>query len=406
MVVDSFRERFGSDATMLIRAPGRVNLIGEHTDYNDGFVLPIAIDRAIWIALRPRTDRRVVLHSLDFNATASLDLDDLKQGTEGWIEYIKGVAWEFENGLAEQRDKRLTGWEGVSLGDVPRGAGLSSSAAIELAVARAFAEVNDIPWDARQMALLAQRVENRWVGMQCGIMDQMVIASGQEGMAILIDCRSLAIEPAPLPVAASVVILDTSTRRGLVDSEYNRRRTLCEVAARHAGVVALRDLTSEQFHEMLDVFPDDAIPKARHVITENARTLSAADAMRAGDAVRLGQLMNASHESLRYDFQVSSRELDIMVDLARAQDACYGARMTGAGFGGCAIALVDRRRVSDFSSTVSKSYQAATGLVPKLYDCRASNGVEAISLPGARHGPGDGPPVPVAQAARDSSPDP
>ncbi|MEA3310451.1 MAG: galactokinase family protein, partial [Chloroflexota bacterium] len=208
-----FAERFDEPPAFLVRAPGRVNLIGEHTDYNAGFVLPMAIDRALWIALRPRSDRRVSVHSLDFDETAEFELDALEQQDAGWVEYLKGVAWALqEAGYA------LRGWEGMLSGDVPSGAGLSSSAALELATARAFASVSAFPWDPVEMALLAQRAENEWVGVNCGIMDQLISAAGQAGHALLIDCRSLALTPVPLPPETVVVVLDTNTRRGLVAS--------------------------------------------------------------------------------------------------------------------------------------------------------------------------------------------
>src|SRR5512136_35584 len=210
-VGQEFENRFGGRPAFIVRAPGRVNLIGEHTDYNDGFVLPMAIDRAIWIALRPRSDRRVVVRSLDFDQTAEFSLENLVKEQIEWLEYLKGVAWALQ-----EANYPLQGWEGVVGGDVPVGAGLSSSAALELATARAFAAISGFAWNAAPMAKLGQRAENRWVGMNCGIMDQMISAAGKAGHALLIDCRSLALEPVPLPAGTNVVILDTATRRGLV----------------------------------------------------------------------------------------------------------------------------------------------------------------------------------------------
>ncbi len=226
----------------MVRAPGRVNLIGEHTDYNDGFVLPLAIDRAVWIALRPRVDRQVLAHSFDFAASVTFALDRIERTNGDWAEYVKGVAWA----LQESRHV-LRGWEGVIAGDVPVGAGLSSSAALELAVARAFAAVSDLPWDAARMAKLGQRAENEWVGVRCGIMDQMISATGRAGHALLIDCRTLHTEAVPLPPGTVVVVLDSATRRGLVDSAYNERRGQCESAARAFGVAALRDVSADRF---------------------------------------------------------------------------------------------------------------------------------------------------------------
>jgi galactokinase len=368
-----FEQRFQTPPTFVVRAPGRVNLIGEHTDYNDGFVLPLAIDRAVWIALRPRIDRQVLVHSLDFAGSTTFALDELSRGEGGWAEYVKGVAW-----VLQEAGYKLRGWEGVIAGDVPVGAGLSSSAALELAVAVAFAAVSDLPWDAATMARLGQRAENEWVGVRCGIMDQMISASGRAGHALLIDCRSLHTEAVPFPPGTTVVVLDTATRRGLVDSAYNERRGQCESAARAFGVSALRDVSSERFEAKCGRLDEITRRRARHVITENERTLQAVEAMRRGDAVALGRLMNASHESLRDDFAVSSRELDVMVACGRAHPACLGIRMTGAGFGGCAVALIHSEQAEAFTSTVAGSYQAATGIAPVLYVCAATHGATVV----------------------------
>ncbi len=374
-VIGAFRARFGAEPGLLVRAPGRVNLIGEHTDYNDGFVLPIAIDRAVWIALRPRADRRLRVRSEDYDAEAELKLDALRHARDGWADYVTGVAWGLDTA-----GHPLTGWDGVMGGDVPRAAGLSSSAAVELAVLRAFAAAGGLPWDPRAMALLGQRVENLWVGVSCGIMDQLVVATGQAGHALLIDCRSLAIEPAPLPAGAAVVVLDTGTRRGLVDSAYNERRRQCEEAAAFFGVRALRDVDPAGFAARAAGLDALTRRRARHVITENARTLEAAAAMRAGDLPRLGELMNASHDSLRDDFEVTNDALNTIVAIARRQSGCYGARMTGAGFGGCAVALVAAGQAPAFVDIVAPAYQAATGLEPHAYVCRATDGASVESL--------------------------
>ena len=372
-VTEAFKERFGEAPAFVVRAPGRVNLIGEHTDYNDGFVLPMAIDRAIWIALRPRDDDRVRITSLDYETTAEFALDALEKTDAGWDEYLKGVAWSFqEDGCA------LGGWEGVMMGNVPRGAGLSSSAALELATARAFTAVAELPWDPATMAKLCQRAENQWVGVNCGIMDQMISAAGKADHALLIDCRSLETEAAPLPPETAVVVLDTATRRGLVDSAYNERRAQCEAAARFFDVPALRDVSVETFEARADELDDVTRRRARHVITENARTLQAVKAMRRGDAEALGQLMNASHASLRDDFEVSSDGLNAMVEAARAEGGCYGARMTGAGFGGCAVALVRADVATTFATNVAASYARAMEIEPNVYVCQATDGADIV----------------------------
>ena len=367
-IVARFTSLFGESPSCVIRAPGRVNLIGEHTDYNDGFVLPMAIDRAVWIAMRPRADHTLVLHSMDFDEVAVIDLENLRHEGAGWSEYVKGVAYVLGT------DAELRGWEGVMAGDVPIGAGLSSSAAVEMAAARALAVAGNLPWDAARMALVGQRAENEWVGMNCGIMDQMISAAGRRDHALLIDCRTLATQAVPLPPDTAVVVLDTATRRGLVDSAYNERRAQCETAAAYFGVPALRDVDMATFTSAASGLDAVVRQRARHVISENERTLAAADAMRRGDAVEMGRLMDASHASMRDDFEISRDEMDVMVALAQGDAACYGARMTGGGFGGAAVALVRSAEATRFAASVAESYRRATGLEPQIYICSATDG--------------------------------
>jgi len=373
-VSDQFNTLYGENPQTIIRAPGRVNLIGEHTDYNDGFVLPMAINRAVWIALRPRADRQVVLYAMDFDAQIRIDLDDLQQGEPGPIEYVKGMAWALG-----QAGYELRGWDGVVKGDVPIGAGLSSSAALEMATAQAFAAVSGFTFDPPVMAKLGQLVENEWVGVNSGIMDQMISAAGQKDAALLIDCRSLETTQVPLPGGTAVVILDTSTRRGLIGSAYNDRRASCEKAAAFYGVPALRDLDLDTFNARAEQLDEETRRRARHIITENARVLAAKQAMSAGDAVGMGQLMNASHISMRDDFEISADALNAIVDCAQAHGGCYGARMTGGGFAGCAVALVDAVQADDFAAVVTAGYTQRTGLTPSLYITAAENGAAVIS---------------------------
>ena len=369
-----FYDEFGEDPSYIVRSPGRVNLIGEHTDYNDGYVLPMAIDRAAWIALRPRADNQVLAISTDFNQRRQFALDRLPRPAEvAWIDYLIGVAWALqERGCAPR------GWEGVVSGDVPIASGLSSSAALELATARAFYAVSDFQWDAAAMAKVSMAAENDWLGIKTGIMDPMISAAGIENRALLIDCRSLETYSAPLPPRTAVIIMDTGTRRGLVDSEYNQRREQCETAARCFGLPALRDIDVTTFNRRAAELEPLIRKRARHVVYENDRTLRAREAMNAGDAAALGQLMNESHISLRDDFDVSSQALDIIVSCASAEAACYGARMTGAGFGGCAVALVKADSAADFVNSVRKCYTAATKLTPALYVSQASRGAETV----------------------------
>jgi galactokinase len=366
--VRAFTDRFGAPPTLVAHAPGRVNLLGEHTDYNEGFVLPMALHFGAWIALRPRRDDRVVLRSLDFDDEQEFRLGALERG-QGWIEYVKGTAWALQ-----QAGSTLRGWDGVVTGEIPMGAGLSSSAALEVAAARAFMAAADLPWPPVTAARLAQRAENDWVGVQCGIMDQLVIACGREGHALLIDCRNLTTRAIPLPAGSVVAVLDTSTRRGLVDSTYNARRQRCQEATRRCGVRSLRDLNPSQLEERAGGLSEEHLRLARHVVTENARTLEAAEAMTRGDAGRVGVLMGESHRSLRDDFGVSSPALDAIVAAAQGSPGCYGARMTGAGLAGCAVALVDEPAAPAFAAQVTAAYRAATGLEAAVYLSHPSDG--------------------------------
>ncbi len=380
-VTTQFHQRFGSAPSLIVRAPGRVNLIGEHTDYNDGFVLPMTLDRATWIALRPREDGVVHIAALDYDQEGQFDLNHFENQNAGWIEYIKGVAWALkEAGFG------LKGWEGVVAGDVPIGAGLSSSAALEMAVARAFSAASSFTFDPPLMAKLGQKTENKWVGVNSGIMDQMISAAGKADHALLIDCRSLETELVQIPAGSLIVVMDTGTRRQLVGSEYNDRRANCEEAARHFGVPALRDLTLEQFAAREAELSDLPRRRARHVIAENERVLRAVDAMKQGDAVTMGHLMVESHISMRDDFEISSPALNAMVEAAQSELACFGARMTGGGFAGCAVALVKAEEAETFASAVMSRYLesiARLGINPQqspaLYVCRATNGAEVVA---------------------------
>lgn len=380
-LVQAFQSHFNAKSGFVVRAPGRVNLIGEHTDYNEGYVLPMAIDRAVWIALRPRPDSIVRILSLDMprldsdaGAESAFDLQSLTRG-RGWLEYPKGVAAQLT-----KSGYRLNGFDAVMAGDVPRGAGLSSSAAVELAVARAFACSSGFAWDAAAMAKLAQKAENEWVGVNSGIMDQMASAACRAGFALFLDCRSLEFQHIPLPPGVSVIVLDTSTRRGLVDSAYNERRSQCEEAARWFGVKALRDVGVDTLgrRDTAGGLSEVALKRARHIVTENERVLKSVEAMKAGNAERLGELFNASHDSLRDDFEVTNGALDLMAACAREQAGCYGARMTGAGFGGCAVALVAEEKVPAFTAAVGAAYSRRSGLEAGIYICKAGAGAGVI----------------------------
>jgi galactokinase len=372
-VVEAYRRRFGGDPEEVVRAPGRVNLLGEHTDYNDGFVLPLAIDRAVWIALRRRSDRRVVVHSREADETIEFELDGVERGGPRWGEYIKGVAWALS-----EAGRPLSGWQGVVAGDVPIGAGLSSSAALEVAAARALAAVSGWNWEPPTMARLAQRAENEWVGVPCGIMDQLSSACGVVGHALLIDCRTLTVDPVPLPPDVAVVVLDTGTRRAVGASAYEERRRQCAEAAQRLGAAALRDVTTDDLAERGAALEPVLLKRARHVVSENERTLRAAEALRRGQPAEVGALMNASHVSMRDDFEISTPELEAMVNAARGEPDCLGARLTGAGFGGCAVALVSQIGPGMFERNVREAYFAAVGREAKVYVCRAAGGAEAV----------------------------
>ena len=376
---DAFMKRFGEVPQIIVRAPGRVNLIGEHTDYNDGFVLPVAIDRQVVVAAASRPDRRVHLHALDFEAQASFSLDDIQYDEgERWSNYQRGVAWALQGEGLE-----LVGLEAVITSDVPIGSGLSSSAAIEVSMATAWKLLSGFELDPVRLALLCQKAENQFVGANCGIMDQFISVLGRRDHALLIDCRSLGYRLVPLPQGVAIVVADTMKRRGLVDSEYNARRRECEEGARLLGehipgVRALRDVTPDQFARHAEKLPPVIRRRCRHVISENARVERAVAALEAGDLASFGELMVDSHRSLRDDYQVSCRELDVMVEAALKIEGVYGSRMTGAGFGGCTVSLVAEDAVPTFCEQVAAEYEAVIGVQPQIYACRASDGAGEV----------------------------
>ncbi len=364
-----FGEHLGGSPAIVVRSPGRVNLIGEHTDYTQGFVLPMAIDRAVWIAARPRGDRRVLVQSLDCGQRAEFDLDRLASARDGWVAYLSGIAWSLV-----EAGHQPSGWEGIIAGDLPLDAGLSSSAALELAAARVFASLSNLPWEPTAMARLARRAENAWVGVACGVMDQLASACGVRDHALLIDCRSLAIEPVPLPAGVAVLVLDTRVPRRLAETAYNERRHECAAAALRLGVDALRDLDRERLESLRGQLEDHLYRRARHVVSENDRTVRAARALQADDVGLAGRLMVASHRSLAEDFEVSCAELDGMVQCALAQPGCHGARLTGAGFGGCAVALVEVGAAERCLADTLAAYARRSGRPGRGWICRADEG--------------------------------
>jgi len=391
-LADAFRARFGRPPRVY-RAPGRVNLIGEHVDYNDGFVLPIALDRSTWVAAAPRADRTIVVRSREYGETVTIDLDRPTAGPTGeWIDYVRGMATildeTHQTGVASGREGRVKGADLLIASDVPIGAGLSSSAALAVACGYALADLSGASLDLNRLARAAQRAEHEFAGTRCGIMDQMIACHGREGAALFLDTRTLACRWFPLAPAARVVVCNTMVRHELASGEYNARRADCEagvaVLARAVpSIGALRDATLEQLDAARSRMPERVYRRCRHVITENARVEAAADALDARDLLRFGALMDASHVSLRDDFEVSCPELDTMAEILRTLDGVHGARMTGGGFGGCAVALVDATREASVRREVARRYHAATGLEPDVWVTTAGRGVCTWSLDSA-----------------------
>jgi len=363
------------------RAPGRVNLIGEHTDYNDGFVLPAAIEFSCWVTAAARSDSRLIIHSRNFDETIQADLDSLLPAPgKHWGNYPLGVAWSLE-----RAGKRLRGANLLISGDVPLGAGLSSSAAIEVAVGFALLQESGIAIDRLELAKLCQQAENEFVGARCGIMDQFVACHGRASHALLLDCRSLAFEPVRLPAEISLVICNTMVKHDIRSGEYNTRRAQCEEGVRTLHVVlleirALRDVTLAQLEANRGILDKKVFARCRHVISENERVQRVADALRRGDPEAVGKLMQDSHSSLRDDYEVSCKELDVMVEIAASQPGIIGARMTGGGFGGCTVNLVESACIDAFRERVAAEYFARTGLVPEIYVSAPSGGAQQVEV--------------------------
>jgi len=377
-LLTSFKARFGTSASVY-RAPGRVNLIGEHTDYNGGLVMPAAIGFSCWVAIAPREDRNLILYSENYSEAYEADLDELgDRGSGHWADYPLGVAWALGDA-----GYRLRGANLYIAGDVPQGAGLSSSAAIEVSTGCALLSTANHPLDRTKLALLCQRAENEFVGARVGIMDQFVSCHGRAGHALLIDCRSLEFRPLKLPPRVRLVICNTMVKHKLQASEYNVRRAECEEAVRRLsealpGISSLRDVSPEQLAENRNVLSETLYRRCRHVISENKRVRKVAELFGARKTEGLREVMAASHESLRDDYEVSCRELDAMVEIAGRQQGVYGARMTGGGFGGCTINFVNVEHAEEFQRRVSAEYEAAIGLRPDIYICEASQGAELV----------------------------
>ncbi|MBI3286730.1 MAG: galactokinase [Chloroflexi bacterium] len=371
-ITQAFIDIFSREPATLVAAPGRVNLLGEHTDYNGGFVLPMAIQRGVYLAAAPREDRRAIIVALNYEARASFDLSAIGTRVGDWSDYARGVAWALA-----QAGFSPSGLEAVLWGDVPMGAGLSSSAALEVAFATTWDQLGSLGIPKLELAVRCQRAENEFVGVRCGIMDQMVTLLGAEGYSFFLDCRSLAYRFVRLPEDVQVVIVNSRVKRQLAASEYNARRRDCEEATRRLGMPALRDITPAEFERRAGELPEGLRRRARHVVYENQRVVRGVAALRQGNLAAFGRLMRESHRSLREDFEVSCRELDVLVEAARAVPGVYGARLSGAGFGGCTVNLVDAQAVGRFEDQVARTYREGTGIEPEVIVTRPAAGARA-----------------------------
>ena len=400
-VTQLFQDTFHEPPKLIVRAPGRVNLLGEHVDYNDGFVLPAAIDRAVWVACSPASTPHSTLVAADLDERVSFSSETILAKTDlqgkslpHWAKYPVGCAWALNGAGVETPSINA-----VFSSDVPRGSGLSSSAAVEMAFISAFLALRspsahlgsgasrgasavearfEKNLDAMTRARLGQRAENEYVGVNCGIMDQFASACGKRDHALFLDCRSLEWQAVPLPEDVAILVADTAVPRSLSDSAYNERRSACEAAARLLGVKALRDVSVAEFQRNKHRLPELVARRARHVVEEIQRTQQAVFLLKQGNTRAFGRLMNECHESLRDLYEVSCPELDVMVTIARSLPGCYGARLTGAGFGGCTVNLVAQSEAESFARELAGRYTAETGKIPSVYICRAEAGAERV----------------------------
>lgn len=372
-----FREKFAA-SPRIFRAPGRVNVIGDHTDYNDGFVMPAAIEFYTWVAAVKREDRALEAYSHHYGETVRLSLDELAgPPRRHWSDFIRGVAAVLQNA-----GYKLDGANLLIHGNVPLGAGLSSSASLEVATALALSSLSGIDVPRLDLVRLCQKAEHEYVGTRCGIMDQFIAVFGAAGHALMLDCRSLEYQLLPVPRDFRLVVCNSMVRHQLSSGEYNRRRADCEEGVRllqpHLpGIRALRDVTVADLEAWKQVLPAAVYRRCRHVVSENQRVLAAAKALQSGDADRFGHLMYRSHASLRDNYQVSCKELDLLVDLASSSPGAYGARMTGGGFGGCTVNLLRADAADGFKEHISRAYREITGIIPEIYVCEPAQGAQA-----------------------------
>ncbi|MDP4184106.1 MAG: galactokinase [Bacteroidota bacterium] len=377
-----FEKIYGNGESALFFSPGRVNLIGEHTDYNGGYVFPCALTFGSYLVIRKNDKSVVRFASLNFDFKTEIGLDKLEEKVSdgAWVNYPLGVMQQFaRKGVA------FVGMDLLFYGNIPNGAGLSSSASIELATAVALNDLYNCNLEMMEMVKLGQRAENQFVGVNCGIMDQFAVGMGKKDHALALKCDTLKWEAVPLTLGNyRIVIANTNKRRGLADSKYNERRTECDKAVEYISKVKpikfLGDINLADFEELKNAIPEEVVMRrARHVVSENQRVVDAIPALQAGDLVKFGQLMNGSHDSLRDDYEVTGVELDALVEEARKIDGVIGSRMTGAGFGGCTVSLVDVNSVDTFIAEVGKNYKARTGLTPDFYVAEVGNGAGRIN---------------------------
>ena len=389
---DEFTARFGKQPR-LFRAPGRVNIIGGHTDYNEGFVLPTTTGLYTWIAIAPRADRTLRVFSCKFDSMEDIDLDQIKRSDDGhWYEYVKGVA-----SVLEAAGHSLRGADILIDGDIPLGGGLSSSASLETVLAFAFLQCADVAIDRSELAKLCQRAEADFVGVRCGIMDQYAISHCSKGLAMMLDCRSLEFQSVAMPANARLLVVDTGVHHQLPIGEYNSRREECEkavalLASEIPQLSALRDLDLNQLEDKKKLLDDRHYRRCRHILSENQRVKDAYSALQRGDVFHLGELISASHASLRDDYEVSCAESDALVEIMNACPGVYGARMVGGGFGGCSLCLVDSPQLDQVIDTVRAEYGEMLGRPPWIHAVTASDPVgpaPTIELPGVSHSEGN-----------------
>lgn len=370
-VIRKFEAVFGAKPQYVVRAPGRANLIGEHTDYHDGFVMPLAVDRAIFVAVSPRLDEQIRVHSLDFGGeTATFSTVQVQdESLPHWVRYVQGAWW-----LMQAQGFQPLGADLLIGSNVPFGGGMSSSAAMGVAMMEIVLKLLDQNKTQAEKALLAVEIEHQFMGVPCGVLDQMASAAALDQSAMLLDCRTLETQPVPIPQGVSIVVMNTQKARLLSEGGYAKRREESESVNPILGTTALRDATLDLLEAKRAALSEVQYRRARHVITENARCLEMKPILEAGDLTRAGELLNASHASLRDDYAVSVRELDVMSEFAQHHPACYGARMMGGGFGGCAVGMVKTDLIDEFLAYLAPAYEAEIGLKPEFYVCQPAQG--------------------------------